>query len=196
MSLSIFRFKRLFFLFAWEFALPIYANAISTEAPYCSGEQLAIYQIALDYPGMMHSKTLYGVINTSQKNCRLNGTPAAWGISKHNKIYLSKEAIQNGQTVLVEPTNKNYIASDKLVWFSIDGSGAVDGVPFTTIQIMLPGVANRVYTVQYNGNNAAGSPPSTLQKNAALWEALENDACPGFSGKVWPIYFAKTVYCG
>ncbi len=196
MSVLTLRFKSLFLVSIGILALPIYASTASTKIPYCSAEQLAIYQIASDHPGMMKSRTLYGVINTSQKSCRLNGSPAAWGIRNQEKIYLSKVAQQNGPSVLVEPATKDSISSDKLVWFSIDGSAAVDGAPFKTIQIMLPGIANHIYTLPYNDYNAVGNSPSPLQKNAALWDALENDACPGFSGKVWPIYFTKTVDCG
>jgi hypothetical protein len=132
--------KALFILSAGMLALPMYVNATSSEIPYCNAEQLGIHQIATDYPGMMHSKTLYAVINTSPKSCHLNGTPAVWGISKQDKIYLSKEAQQNSQSVLVEPASKNYIYSDKLVWFSIEGHGDVKS-PFKTIQITLPGIA-------------------------------------------------------
>lgn len=193
MSLLTVRFRPLFLILA----LPIYANAISTKTPYCKGEQLAIYQIVSCYPGMSKSITIYGIINNSQESCRLNGSLAAWGTSHQDKIYLSKIAQQNGPSVLVEPATKNYIFSDKLVWFSISGSAAVDGAPFQAIQIMLPGIANHIYTVPYNGYNAIGNPPSLLQKNAALWgDALIDDIYPGFNGKVWPIYFTKTVGCG
>jgi hypothetical protein len=202
MSRSTLWFKSLFILSAGMLALPIYANATSTEAPYCSGEQLTIYQIANDYPGMMHSSTLYGVINTSQKSCLLKGgMPTIWGINNHGKVYhLSKNTQQNDPSIVVEPVAKNYISSDKLVWFSMYGHGDVAS-PFNTIHIMLPGIAKHVYIVQYDGYDAvtsagADTAPTPLQKNAALWDALSNDACPGFIGKVWPIYFTKIVNCG
>lgn len=196
MSLPILRFKYLLMLSACMLNAPIYADTTSTQVPYCRGEQLAIHQIAVDSPGMMKTRSLYGIINTSEKSCRLNGTPAVWGISNNQKIYLSKDAQQNAQDVILEPAAQNSISSDKLVWFSMKGSGAIGGTPFKTIHIILPGISGHVYTVKYDGYNAIANSISTVQKNAASWDALKNDSCPGFTGKVWPIYFTKVVNCG
>jgi hypothetical protein len=177
--------------------LPTYAAPQSDSLPYCTASQLAIYQVALDYPGMMQSRSLYAIVNHAQKACRLKGTPAVFGLAQFQRVVLAKKPTSMGALVIVEPLNQtDLVASDQLVWFSLVGNEASNGPRFKDIQVVLPGLEKHFFNVPYAGYSSALSQLTPIQKDAALWKALENDQCPGFTGKRWPIAFKTMVQCG
>jgi inner membrane protein involved in colicin E2 resistance len=174
-------------------SVAVYANSV----PYCDKNQLSIYQVAVDHPGMMQSRSLYGIVNVSRKACRLQGTPAVWGIASDQKVTVASAPNLNGKSVIVEPlTDKKSISSNQLVWFSLHGSDASDGPKFKKIQIILPGIKTKIFTVPYDGYSSSVSHLSAIQKDAQHWDALKTDHCPGYYGKSWPIFFNATAECG
>lgn len=185
--------KKLILISTYLISITVYGNPV----PYCDKNQLSIYQVAVDHPGMMQSRSLYGIVNISHKACRLQGTPAVFGMATNQKVSVASTPNLNGKAVIVEPlTNKKSTTSNQLVWFSLHGNDASDGPKFKKIQIILPGIENKVFTVPYDGYSSSVTDLSPIQKDAKNWDALKTDHCPGFYGKTWPIFFNATAECG
>lgn len=185
----------------------VFANIAGADIPYCTADQLSIYNIAGFQPGMSHLGNLYGIINTGKQACQLK--------SDNNSARFALQIKDN--SVVVEPlTNPDFINSDKLVWFYITGTDAdvtfyedKDGndvnnldnklVRDGTLAVTLPGIPHTYHIEVSKYYNQINDIPK-IQKNLIDWEVIS----PGSGaecddnfgkGKVWKVFFKNTVSC-
>lgn len=195
------------FKFTIFLATLAFANIVCADVPYCTANQLSIYNIAGYQPGMMHLGALYGIINHSKQACQLK--------SDNNSARFALQVKDN--SVIVEPlTNPDFINSDKLVWFYVRGTqadvtihdaqgNAIDNpdhalVQNGTLAISLPGISHN-YKVEISKDYNQIDNTPTIQKNLIDWEVTsrDDDACDDKNfgkGKVWKVYFKNEVECG
>lgn len=160
-------------------------NLYATPLPYCTANQLTIRLIAVDTPGMSKVRTLHGIINTGKQACRLA-----------NDNDSSSLKIANKNIIIAPSANANSVSSDKLAWFSIDATTAVDHPPFDTTTVKLPGISQN-YSIKLGSLVTGLGDISAIQKNAANWHILkEGDSCDTFKGKTWQIDLNKPAQCG
>ena len=179
--------------------LPILLSLSSISAyatPYCTADQVSIHELALSAGGMMQTRSLYALVNDSKTACRIAGMPAVWGLAAGKNIYLSKTPIPQGHDVILKPlAKKNAIPFNQLVWFSLRGNAASDGPTFNTIQVALPGILNKTYTVHYSGYSTGIDSLSPIQAGTND-ELKRYFTCPTLQNNIWPLSANTVISCG
>ncbi len=172
------------------FTISVYAT------PYCTADQVSVHELALSAGGMMQTRSLYALVNDSKTPCKISGMPAVWGLAPGKNIYLSKAPIPQGHDVILQPlAQKNSIPFKQLVWFSFRGNAASDGPTFDTIQVVLPGILNKTYTVHYSGYSTGIDSLSPIQSGTTD-DLKHYFTCPSLKNNTWPLSANRVVSCG
>lgn len=180
-----------------------YAALNKSTLPNCNPNQLSMHLIAVDYPGMSQSWSVYAIKNSGSHPCTLDRTPTVYAVKNNQNIsVIFKPPVHNhATTIVVQPTVVDYQLAKDLVWFAIHGTSAYNpgdkayNPPFQQIKIVFP--HNGAFTLAYSGNSS-GISATKLTVGLKHWTF---DKTCGQQGETFitdnsKIYFATTLRCG
>ena len=82
---------------------------------YCIATDLKLYPVAIAYPGMSQSHTVYALINHSKRSCRISRTPSLDSTS----------SITSSDNIILKPiTNTKHLTWKKIPWFTVHANSA------------------------------------------------------------------------
>lgn len=173
--------KMLGFILLLVFSLNVYARHTNKRLMACDITTLKIYPLAVDYPGMSKSHTLYGIVNSSKSACKVYSNLDIWGITESGvSIKLTPKAtrLKKKLIVLKPASNLDYIYSSRLVWFSLSGTSAGETV-FPKVKLGLDQESDFVI-FDYIGNNTDIKMDNQVHKgNLVKWfkYSIAGDSC-------------------
>ncbi|TDR82075.1 hypothetical protein [Paludibacterium purpuratum] len=175
--------------------------ALADEAhqPRCDARQLDIRLLAVQTPGMMHERWLFGVINRGKHPCYL-AAQAPWlsgegadGVGGFAVAHLKRTDWQ----ALPANGNRPLMAADRIVWFSVDLTHA-EAPDFDRLHIRLAGLGQRTFTLPMSGNRSEIRRISPLEQDVSRWLGGVDSVCSGdagWHGANWAVNLNHTVHC-
>lgn len=187
--------------------LPLPSVAVGADGPskqpdYCDTERLEVRQIALDAPGMNHTRAFFAVLNNGPAACVLRAGPGfvwsnnqiqpstpvgseqdAAALSKLNPQRPDRPDLDSSKSYVLPPVPPDgQMALKDIVGFAIWNSGAADTTWFSSLSTQLPDANGKAMTQVFRSAYQGYATVPIMRTSFVLqpflsWSALEWEDC-------------------
>ncbi len=135
----------------------VFMSYYETHRPQCTADQIKLYTVAVAYPGMSQSHTVYAVINHGEHTCQMPRTPY---------FDPTQPTASSDDEVQIKPLSRSKkITWGDITWFSVHANSAcsqiLTNLPKQTQIYFNNGLALALPTAGYPCQPHVGKPLST-----------------------------------